>query len=85
MRGAVVISHHVKPPSKAALLLIAKHGAVDARKHALQELRNARRARSRMRFTFWTTVIVEIDAHCPPALSRVGPKDRYVEDLRKLH
>jgi hypothetical protein len=62
--GGVDISHYVKPPSKAARLLIAKHGVADARKHALQELRNGRRARSRIRFTFWTTVIVEIDAHC---------------------
>jgi hypothetical protein len=63
-----VISHYVKPPSKAARLLIAKHGAAAARKHALQELRNARRARSRIRFTFWATVIAEIDAHCPTGL-----------------
>jgi len=65
--------------------LIAKHGAAAvARKHALQELRNARRARSRIRFTFWATVIAEIDADWPTGLSRVGPKDRTVEALRKL-
>ena len=80
--GGVDISHYVKPPSKAARLLIAKHGVADARKHALQELRNGRRARSRIRFTFWTTVIVEIDAHCSTGQSRVGPKDRTVEALR---
>ncbi len=84
MRAAVVISHYVKPPSKAALLLIAKHGAEIARKHALRELRNARRARSRIRFNFWATVIAEIDAHCRTGLSRVGPKDRYVEALRHV-
>jgi hypothetical protein len=60
--GTGFISHYVKPPSKAALLLIAKHGAAKARKHALRELRNARRARSRMRFTLWATVVAEIDA-----------------------
>ena len=82
MGGAVDISHYVKPPSKAARLLIAKHGAADARKHALQELHNARRARSRIRFTFWTTVILEIDAHRSTGQSRAGPKDRTVEALR---
>ena len=83
MGGAVVISHYVKPPSKAANLLIAKHGAADARKHALQELRNARRARSRIRFAFWVTVVAEIDAHCPTSLSPAVPKDRHVEALRE--
>ncbi len=82
MGGAVDISHYVKPPSKAARLLIAKHGVADARKHALQELHNARRARSRIRFTFWTTVILEIDAHRSTGQSRAGPKDRTVEALR---
>jgi hypothetical protein len=84
MGGAVDISHYVKPPSKAARLLIAMRGVADARKHALQELRNARRARSRIRFAFWTIVIVEIDAHCPTAQSRAGPKDRSVEALRAV-
>jgi len=84
MGGAVLISHYVKQPSKAARLLTAKHGAAVARKYALQELRNARRARSRIRFTFWATVIAEIDADWPTGLSRVGPKDRTVEALRKL-
>jgi hypothetical protein len=79
MGGAVVISHYVKPPSKAARLLIAKHGAAVARKHALQELHNARRARSRLRFTFWATVIAEIDVHASPAL------DRTVDAPRNLH
>jgi len=83
MRGAGDISQYVTPPRKAALLLIAKHGVADARKHALRELRNARRARSRIRFTFWTAVIAEIDAHCPTSPPRVGPKDRHVEALRE--
>jgi hypothetical protein len=82
MGGTVVISHYVKPPSRAARLLIAKHGAADARRHALREVRSARRARSRMRFTFWTAVVAEIDAHCL-SLSRVGPKDRRVEAARE--
>ena len=69
MGGAVDISHYVKPPCKAARLLIAKRGAAVARKCALQELRNARRARSRIRFTFWATVVAEIDAHCGTAAS----------------
>ena len=78
--GGVDISRYVKPPSKAARLLIAKHGVADARKHALQELRNGRRARSRIRFTFWATVIAEVGAPC-----RTGPKDRHVEALRKFY
>src|SRR5271166_4647379 len=68
MGGRVLISHYVKPPSKAARLLTAKHGAAVARKHALRELRNARRARSRIRFTFWAAVIAEIDAYWPAGL-----------------
>jgi hypothetical protein len=66
-----------------SLPLIAKHGANDARKHAFRELRNARRARSRMRFTFWAAVVAEIDTHCPTGLSRVGLEDGYVEALRE--
>ena len=84
MGGAVDISHYVKPPSKAARLLIAKRGVADARKLALQGLRNARRARSRIRYTFWTTVIVEIDAHRSTGQSRAGPKDRTVEALEQV-
>jgi hypothetical protein len=83
MGGVVVISHYVKPPSRAAFLLIAKHGTADARKHALRELRNARRARSRMRFTFWATVIAEIDPYWPPALSRSSQNDRRIEALHE--
>jgi hypothetical protein len=83
MGEAVAISHYVKPPSKAVLHLIAKHGADDARKHALRELRNARRARSRMRFTFRTAVVAEINAHCPTPQTRAGPKDRHIEALRE--
>ncbi len=63
MVEAVIISHPVKQPTRAATLLIAEHGAATAHKRALRELRNARRARSRIRFTFWATVIAEIDAH----------------------
>jgi len=64
MAEAVVISHLVKPPGRAATLLIAEHGAAAAYKRAMRELRNARRARSRIRFTFWATVIAEMDADC---------------------
>jgi hypothetical protein len=64
MREAIVISHFVTPPGRAATLLIAEHGAAAAHKRALRELRDARRARSRTRFAFWATVIAEIDAHC---------------------
>jgi len=74
MGGAVLISHYVKPPSRAARLLTAKHGAAVARKRALQELRNARRARSRIRFTFWAAVIAEIDPTCG-VLGGVGGSD----------
>ena len=66
-----------------SLPLIAKHGANDARKHAFRELRNARRARSRMRFTLWTAIVAEI---FPTSQSRAGPKDRHIEALaRNLH
>ena len=68
---AVVISHFVKPPRMAATLLIAEHGAATAHKQALRELRNARRARSQIRFTFWATVIAEIDAHCAMGFATV--------------
>jgi hypothetical protein len=56
-----VISHHVKPPGRAAALLIERCGGDSAHKHALRELRNARRARSRIRFAFWAAVAAEID------------------------
>jgi hypothetical protein len=86
MGGAVVISHYLKPPRKAALLLTAKHGADDARKHALRELRNARRARSRMRFTFWTAVVAEIDAHWPAGfVTQQSERPQRRAPARNLH
>src|SRR5271167_1329796 len=85
MGGAVAISHYVKPPSKAALLLIAKHGAADARKHALQERGSARRARSRLRFTFWATVIAEIDAHYDTGFVTLADLDRRRAGRRSLN
>ena len=60
MVEAVVISHLVKPPTRAATLLIAEHGAATAHKRALRELRN-----------FWATVIAEIDAHCAMGFATV--------------
>jgi hypothetical protein len=41
--------------------LRAQHGEVNARKIALKELREARRARSRRRFDFWTEVVTLIE------------------------
>ena len=76
MLEAVVISHLVKPPTRAATLLLAEHGAATAHKRALRELREARRARSRIRFTFWATVIAEIDAYCAMALPRCDESRR---------
>ena len=42
MREAVVISHSVTPPGRAATLLIAKHGEAIAHRQALRELALAR-------------------------------------------
>ena len=44
--------------------LRAQHGEANARKIALKELRNARRARSRRRFDFWSEVATQIERGC---------------------
>jgi hypothetical protein len=62
VRRPAVISYRVKPPSRAASILIERHGDDDARKLALRGLFEARRLRSRIRFSFWTAVAAEIDA-----------------------
>ena len=45
---------------QAAAILIAGRGDVQARRHAWWEQQNARRARSRKRFSFWLGVESEI-------------------------
>jgi hypothetical protein len=45
-------------------LLRAQHGEANARKIALQEQRNARRARSRRRFEFWGRVAMLLGQGC---------------------
>ncbi len=62
IRRPAVISHRVKPPSRAASILIERHGDDAARKLAFRGLYEARRLRSRIRFSFWTAVAAEIDA-----------------------
>jgi hypothetical protein len=44
----------------AAAILVATHGSVKAHRQALLEQQNARRARSRKRFSFWLGVESEI-------------------------
>ena len=60
----------VKPPlihigriGSVAASLIERHGASGAYKHSLREQQEARRARSRKRFAFWTAVAQEVIAH----------------------
>jgi hypothetical protein len=62
VRRPAVISHRVKPPSRAASILIERHRDDAARKLAFRGLYEARRLRSRIRFSFWTAVAAEIDA-----------------------
>jgi len=47
--------------SAAATLLRERHGEAKAREIALQEQREARRARSRRRFKFWAEVALLVE------------------------
>jgi hypothetical protein len=74
-------THLVKPPGRAATLLIEKHGVTPAHIRAMRELREARRARSRKRFAYWSAVIAEIDANSqtvplPPSLQLDDTRDQ---------
>jgi hypothetical protein len=57
--------------SKAARHLHSQHGEATARKVVASELRKARRARCRKRFTFWESVAAEL-AEVTGLNSRIG-------------
>ena len=60
---AKTVSHFMKA-TVAIEFLRAQHGEANARKIAQKELRNARRARSRRRFDFWSEVATQIEHGC---------------------
>jgi hypothetical protein len=67
MTGGLADSRNQKPVvsyrmsvEQAAAILIAAHSDVQAQRHAWLEQQNARRTRSRKRFSFWLGVESEI-------------------------
>jgi hypothetical protein len=62
--------------TKVAALLVSEHGKVPAQKHAMAELRKARRARSRKRFNYWFAVASQLAAQ--PGVTTANTASRRV-------
>jgi hypothetical protein len=74
MTGRLAVSRHQKPAvsyrmsvEQAAVILVETRGNAQAQRQAWREQQNARRARSRKRFSFWLRVESEIKKQPPHA------------------
>jgi hypothetical protein len=65
MEKIIEVSHRMKVDA-AVSTLVSAQGDAKARRRAILEQHNARRARSRRRYEFWVAVAAGIDAQRSP-------------------
>lgn len=84
MTGLVEVFQELTRMQSTALRLLREYGAVEAGKAASREQRDARRARSRKRFAFWSGVAAELEKLAPEsAVGRVAKRNS--PDERRGH